>query len=350
MSDRSESGVVRVGVVGAGWVSTMRHIPAFKADKRAVISGIFDHNQTRAEETAGKFKIPRAFIRLEDFLEGPVDVVSVCTPPQTHGPIVRASLLAGKHVLVEKPMTLTSDEGKELADMASEKSLLLCPAHSFLFSRSTQKADSFIQKGETGEIKWAMGIQLSSWRRRLPNWFEHLPGGLFFDEAPHLLYLMEHFLGDVGIEHAWRDYDNKGQEEPSERMEVRLRGARGKGYISVWSGAPFSEWMFVLFCTRSVLVLDLFRDILICLPQEKAHNISDVLNLSFSMTRQLWSGIGATGLRFARKRLFFGHDLLVRRFLDAVANGEESPVPADSGWKVITQIEEILERSSGTPD
>ena len=62
----------------------------------------------------------------------------------------------------------------------------------------------------------------------------------------------------------------------------------------------------------------------------------------------MWSGIGATSLRYASKKLFFGHDLLVKRFLDAVVNGNEAPVPTRNGWQVIALIEDILRLSSQT--
>lgn len=348
MNDIIKSGKIRVGIVGAGWVSTMRHIPSFKRDKRAVVSAVLDRNPAKAEMTARKFRIPHYFEKLEDFLQEPLDVVSVCTPPFMHTPVVSEALRAGKHVLVEKPMTMTSGEGKRLEALAAEKNVLLCPAHNFLFSHSMQKAQAILQKGEAGEIRWALGIHLSSWQRRLPVWFNELPGGLFFDEAPHILYLMRHFLGSLKIEGSWLNY-NAGDSSPkTERVEARLRGERGNGYMTMWTGAPFSEWYLALFCSRAVLVLDLFRDIFIHLPPEKAHNARDVLDLPLRLTRQVWSGIGGTGIRLARKQLFYGHDVLVRRFLDAVINGVESPVASRTGWEVIGLIEDILHSDKQT--
>ncbi|MDP6782524.1 MAG: Gfo/Idh/MocA family oxidoreductase, partial [Dehalococcoidia bacterium] len=256
------------------------------------------------------------------------------------------ALRSGKHVLVEKPMTLTSEEGRHLETVASEMGVLLCPAHNFLFSRSMRQAEALLRKGEAGEVQWAMGVQLSSWRRRLPAWLDELPGGLFFDEAPHLLYLMQHFLGDLTIERAWRMYSPGDSRPKTERVEARLRGTQGVGYLTMWAGAPVSEWLFVLFCSHAVLVLDLFRDILIHLPPEKAHNASDVLKLTARGTRQLWAGVGAMGIRYVRKQLFFGHDLLIKRLLDAVVDGKEAPISTSTGWKTIALIEEILQSDS----
>ena len=337
---------VRVGVIGAGWVAQDCHIPAFKRNRLSNVTVLLDRNIDRAEVMAGKFRIPRFVDRLDDFLGEPLDVVSICTPPQEHAPLIEASLRAGKHVLVEKPMTLTSEEGRSQALLASKSGLLLCPAHSFLFSRSVLRAKSALEAGKAGETKWAMGLQLSSWRRRLPTWFNDLPGGLFFDEVPHFLYLMRYFLGELNIEQAWLHADGTDS-APDERMEVRLKGTQGNGQLTMWTGSPFSEWLFVLFCSRSVLVLDLFRDILIKLPPEKAHRAMDVLKFSSGSTLQMWKEIGVSGLRFARHRLLYGHDQLVNLFLESAVNGEKPPVTAQDGIEVVALAEEILSRSSG---
>ena len=346
MRKSDTSGKVRVGVVGTGWVATARHIPAFKRDGRTNLVALLDRDRSRAESTARRFRIPQSFDSLEEFLREPLDVVSVCTPPWTHASLIEAAVRAGKHVLVEKPMTLTSEEGRSLEALARKMGVVLCPAHNFLFSRSVQRAKSLLRKGEVGEVQWAMGVQLSSWRRRLPAWFDDLPGGLFFDEAPHLLYLMRYFLGDLSVEQAWRTGGSDGSPLRMERMEARLHGARGAGYLTMWFGAPFSEWVFILFCSRAVLVLDIFRDILVYLPPEKAHNARDVLRSSLQGTLKFLGGVGTSGLRSVRGQLFYGHDLLVEQFLDAVINSQDPPVSARDGWEVVALIEEVLRRTS----
>jgi scyllo-inositol 2-dehydrogenase (NADP+) len=335
---------VRVGIVGTGWVALKRHIPAFKRDSRATLSAILGREPTSTESVARRFRISRSFISLEKFLKEPLDMVSVCTPPGTHARLVEAAIRAGKHVLVEKPMTLTSGEGQALEALAGNAGVVLCPAHNFLFSRSLEQAKSLLESGKAGDIQWAMGLLLSSWHRRLPTWFSELPGGLFFDEAPHFLYLMRHFLGELRVEHAWHTTGGDSL-SGTERTEARLEGAHGAGYLTMWFGAPFSEWLFILFCSQAVLILDLFRDILIHLPPEPAHRARDVLKMSLVGTLHLWRGMSASGIRSACGQLSYGHNQLVRRFLDAVIDGEKPPTSAQDGGAVVALMEEILRRS-----
>ncbi|NQT72678.1 MAG: Gfo/Idh/MocA family oxidoreductase [Chloroflexi bacterium] len=339
---------VKVGVIGTGWVATDRHIPAFKRDKRATLTAVFDRDLGKAQSTAKRFRVPSFTDNLDSFLNEPLDVVSICTPPHAHAEFIEASIRSGKHVLVEKPITLTSEVGRSLEVLAQEAGVILCPAHSHLFSRSALKAKSLWEKGNVGEVQWAMGIQLTSWQRRLPTWYDELPGGLFFDESPHLLYLMRHFLGDVHVEQAWSTDASSNSPATMDRTEVRLKGKRGTGYLTMCFGSPFSEWLFILFCSQGVLVLDLFRDILIHLPPEKAHKARDVLKTSARGTFEFWRGIGASGIQAARRQYSFGHDELVKRFLDSVIDGKELPVSARDGWKTVALIEDILHRTSPT--
>ncbi len=337
---------VRVGVVGLGWVATARHLPVLKRDRRVEIAAVADSRADIAADVARRFRVPRHFERLEDFMAEPLDAVVVCTPPDAHGPIAEAALQAGRHVLVEKPMVLSADEGRNLESLAHDRKLVLCPAHNFLFARSTVRARRLLASGDAGEIRWAMGIQTSSPRRRLPDWFDRLPGGLFFDEAPHLLYLMRDFLGEIEVEQAWDTPMGGADGEPTRRIEARLRGERGPAYLTSWFGAPISEWCLLLFCTQAILAIDLFRDTLICLPPERAHDARDVVASAARGTLQLWRGIASTGLRVLRGRQFFGADEFDRRFVESVEGIDTPPASPGDGVRVLQLIEEIFLRCS----
>jgi len=157
---------------------------------------------------------------------------------------------------------------------------------------------------------------------------------------------MRYFLGELRVKEAWHS-TSETDSIPDERMEVRLNGIRGNGQLTMWTGSPFSEWLFILFCSHAVLVLDLFRDILIHLPPERAHKAQDVLKLSTRGTFELWRGISTSGLHLVGNRLLYGHDHLVRQFLKAVVTGGESPVTAQDGFEVVALIEEILNYTTG---
>ena len=343
--DDREGRRIRIGVAGAGWIATNRHLPALKRDRRVDLTAVIDPQPERASDAARRFGVTQHFDRLEDFLAEPLDAVVVCTPPDTHARVIEGALSAGCHVLAEKPVTLSTAEGERLETLAADRNLVLCPAHNFLFARSTSRARDLLATGRAGEVRWAMGVQMSSPRRRLPEWFDRLPGGLFFDEAPHLLYLMRNFVGEIEVQDAWSagDPDTNGR-GPMERIEARLRGELAPAYLTSWFNAPLSEWYLLLCCARAVLAIDLFRDTLIWLPPERAHNARDVVASAARRTIQTWAGIASTGVRTLCGRQFFGVDELDRRFVDAVERGGEPPVTARDGSRVVGLIEQILHR------
>lgn len=312
-----------------------RHFPAFKRDRRVRVEAVLDRDAMRAQRFAAARGIPHAFDDLDRFLRSGLDAVTICTPPQAHAAAIQSALNAGLHVLVEKPMTLTAAEGRQLDQAARERGRLLCPAHNFLFARSMRRLRAIHESGELGEATYLIGLQTSSWRRRLPAWFGDLRGGLFFDEAPHLLYLMREFLGELEVRNSWA---------PPSRVEARLAGDRGEAYLTMSTGAPSSEWWLVVFGSRKTVALDLFRDILVALPAERGHGAADVTRIAARATAGFWSGMSATGLRYLLRRQWFGHDVLVREFLNAI-EGAPPPTTATDGWKVVGLIEEILRKA-----
>jgi predicted dehydrogenase len=346
-ADRRQTGVVtRVGIIGTGWVANERHIPAYRRLPDVVVDSVFDRNADRARSVARRFRIPRYYSDLAALEESSVEAVSICTPPQAHAEAIEWALQAGKHVLVEKPMTLSSADGARLGALATSSGRLLCPAHNFLFARSTLAATRSIDSGQVGEVRFAIGYQTSSVRRRLPAWYGELSGGLFFDEAPHLLYLCQRFLGPLSVDAAWSTgvSQTPGVRTAgllSHRIESRLTGQRGPAYLSAWFGAPSSEWWLALHCDQATLLIDLFRDICVAIPPERAHGRSDVITVAARTTSQFWSGAMSTAARVIAGDQSFGVNGLVRRFVDAV-NGGEPPTTAEDGARVVALIEDIL--------
>jgi len=221
---------------------------------------------------------------------------------------------------------------------AQQKGRLLCVSHNFLFSRAVQRAEAGWEKA--GAVQYVMGLQLSSDRRRLPDWYEQLPGGLLFDELPHLLYLLQHYLGRLRLEEV-RVSRRSPAGHPT-LTEIQVLGEQGPGQATVVSGAPISEWHVTVIMQDGVVDLDLFRDVAVRLRPDGSHRAADVLKTSARAILDHGRGFAASGLRMTTRRLFWGHDVLIRRFLGAVAGTEPVPVdPADS-LAIVALTDDIL--------
>ena len=324
--------------MGTGWVARMRHLPAYKRNPNVEVVAVFNPDEQVAKEFASKYQIAAAFSNLDNFLAQDLDLVSICTPPMHHFENAQAVLNAGKHVLLEKPITMTSQQAAELENIAKQKKLILCPAHNFLFCRAIKQAQELLKSGKIGEITGAMGIQWSSHKRTLPNWYKQLPGGLFFDESPHLFYLLEHFLGNLKVKNAW-----KSQYQSLERFEARLTGDHGEGLLSMWFGAPMSEWLVVVSGTKGAFILDIFRDALIYFPEEGTRTPRYLFEVIWRADKQIWTQMIKWVLtRFTSGSHLFGIDSLVNQLVDAVQNGSAPPLTPEDGRKIIILIEDVL--------
>lgn len=333
--------VIRVGVVGAGWVARERHIPAFKRDPRARLIAIADHSPERAQTIAKKHGIPFHSGNPAD-LFGRVDAVSICAPPWAHAELAIAALRSGCHVLVEKPMATTLQDAAAMADASTAAARFLCVSHNFLFSRSARRAFRLMAGGAIGEPRAVIGCQLSSWRRRIPDWHHRLPGGLFFDEAPHMLYLTRALLGDLRVLSA-----RVGEHDARfSHVHTSLQGDRGvEAQIDIFTGTPISEWVLTVLGAEGMLVIDLFRDVTVHLRADGSHRPRDVLVTSMRAVAQHLTGITASGALLMRGSLHYGHDHLVRRFITAVRGEGPLPVTATDGVAVVRILESILAAS-----
>ncbi len=143
-----------MGVIGAGWWATFAHLPAVKSHPHAELLAVQSREQTAVEKIARDFGVPHAGTSVDDLLSLPeLDAVIIASTPNVHFAQAKAALARGLHVLIEKPMTFTAAEARELVELAAQKKLQLlisCPWH---FTRHGMEARRLIQAGALGEIK-----------------------------------------------------------------------------------------------------------------------------------------------------------------------------------------------------
>ncbi len=118
-----------------------------------------------------------------------IDAVAIATPIPTHYPFAAASLRAGKHTFIEKPMAATADQCRELIDLATERHLTLMVGHTFIYTPTVRKIREVIESGELGEVMY-----ISSRRLNLGLFQNH--HNVVWDLAPHDLSIILYLLGE----------------------------------------------------------------------------------------------------------------------------------------------------------
>ena len=191
----------RLAVIGAGHIAQVAHIPFWKKMPEVELVAVCDANLARARAVAEKFEIPHYFSDDDQVLrEDSIEAVDVCAPTNAHMTIAINALSAGKHVLVEKPMSRSLEEGQRMVKAAAQYQRKLMVAMNVRFRRDAINLKSFIESGDLGELFYAK----SGWLRRQEKWTErswlfqkqYSGGGVLMDLGIQMLDLSLWLFGN----------------------------------------------------------------------------------------------------------------------------------------------------------
>ena len=151
----ADTSKVRWGVISTALIGTEKVIPGMQGGKFCDIQAIASRDLGKAQQTAESLGIPRAYGSYEELLADPeIEAVYNPLPNHLHVPVSIQALKAGKHVLCEKPIALTSVEGQELVDAAnSHPELKVMEAFMYRHHPQWQKARQLVRDGEIGTLK-----------------------------------------------------------------------------------------------------------------------------------------------------------------------------------------------------
>ena len=152
----------RIGVIGAGWWATSYHLPALVRHPRAEVVAVVDTDARKAEVAARRNGIPVWFTDHRRLLETSVDGVVVATPHDTHFALARDALEAAVDVLVEKPMVIEPEHGRELVRLAHERGRRLHVGYPFPHTRHAQLLRELVGEGRLGTVLTATGVFATS--------------------------------------------------------------------------------------------------------------------------------------------------------------------------------------------
>lgn len=194
MTHFSISPPVRVGLVGTGFAAKLR-AETINADPRAHLVGVAGHTPEKTQEF-GQQHQTQAFSVWSELIKTSLDLVIISGVNQEHGAIARAALLAGKHVVVEYPLSLNVKEAEELITLAHAKNLLLHVEHIELLGGVHQ---AFIQSlPQLGTPFYARYATITPQRPAPQKWTYHTDlFGFPLTGALSRLHRLTHAFGDV---------------------------------------------------------------------------------------------------------------------------------------------------------
>jgi len=210
MAEKLTKQSIGVGVAGTGFIGPA-HIEALRRNGIQVL-GLAENTQEKAEAKATELGIPRIYGSVEEMLADPdIHVVHLTTPNYLHHPHAKATLMAGKHVICEKPLAMTTAESAELVKLAAEKSLVNVVNFNIRMYPLAQQARSMVQSGELGDLFILQGSYLQDWLLLPTDWNWRLEpdlGGTLRavgDIGSHWLDLLT-FITGLKVEEVYADF------------------------------------------------------------------------------------------------------------------------------------------------
>jgi myo-inositol 2-dehydrogenase/D-chiro-inositol 1-dehydrogenase len=158
--------VVRVGIVGAGYIAGS-HAAAYAAHPGVEITLVVDPVADKAAALAERYAA-RPLADLDELLASDVDAISVCTPSPAHADVVVAALAAGKHVLCEKPIARTLADAERIVEAGRRAPGLLMVGHVSRFEPDHRAARDAVLAGRIGEVR----MMSQTVAGEMPQWSE----------------------------------------------------------------------------------------------------------------------------------------------------------------------------------
>lgn len=178
---------INIGVIGYGYwgpniVRNFSELPG------AQIKAVSDFKPELLSKVQSRYPAIQVTTNCQDIFTDPaIDAVAIATPVSTHFDLALAALQAGKHVLVEKPMTLTTKQAYRLIDEAERRNLVLMVDHTFVYTGAVRKIRELVANKELGDIYYYDSVRVNL------GLFQH-DVNVLWDLAVHDLSIMDYVL------------------------------------------------------------------------------------------------------------------------------------------------------------
>ena len=193
---------LKAAVFGTGFVGRV-HLEGIRRLGFVQVYAIGESQKEKARALGEEFHVDKTASDYKLILDDPeVDVVHVCTPNALHFPMVSDALNAGKHVICEKPLSTSVENGLKLAELARQKKLRNCTFHNLRYYPMVQQMRRMREAGELGEILVVQGTYSQDWLLYDTDWNWRIdskangPSRCMADIGSHWCDMAEHVTGE----------------------------------------------------------------------------------------------------------------------------------------------------------
>jgi len=255
---------VGVAIVGCGAVTRMVRVPMYpRLSDVAQVVAVCDPEVDRAREVAKQLGDPRVYRTLDDALADPdVAAVDICTPHALHAEQAIAALGAGRHVLVEKPIATSFEDGRRMVEAAHANGRILALNEQIRFGSGLRAARAQVESGAIGALVSVRAHRLfelpavyaaSGWRNdpRVPS------AGILIDQGPHYVHLLRRLASGVAGEITHASALAESAQAPAALVHVRFASHLLGELLLAWNvPTPPAAAAGYAFGTRGSLEID----------------------------------------------------------------------------------------------
>ncbi len=259
---------VRIGIIGAGKIAERTHLPQYTASNKAEVVAICDIIKKKATRLAGMFKVPKVYTDYKKMIkEAGIDAVSVCTPNYLHAPMTIYAAKNKKHVLVEKPMSISVKDMKAMIKACRNNKVTLMVEQSHRFDPAHEVLKDYIDRGTIGKILNVRGklghAGPEYWSTDSPWFFQKQKsgGGVSVDVGIHILDLIRFVTGKDIIEVSGQTgiLDKKVPVEDNIVATIKFKDKTLGVFEASWTTKPYEVVVF-LYGTKGKAMVQQAKD------------------------------------------------------------------------------------------
>ena len=338
---------INVALVGCGYVSNS-HLRAWSRIPYAKIVAVCDNNVKAVDKVAREWKIERRFTSVSEISSlKDITLWDICTPINTHKDLAIRAMKDGFNVLIEKPLTISSQDAKEIVDCQRTTNRKAGVIHNWLFEPPVLKAKDCLRRGRIGEVISAQIDVLHTkddpMTANKDHWSHQLPGGRFSEMLIHPIYLMREFIGDIEVENVAVSKLGEYEWMKHDELFATFKAQEKLAGTHVSFNAPRNSINISLFGRSGILKLDIITATLNVLPQLGLGRVGKGAD-SARQAFQLLSSTTKNVLTVLSGKWFDGHEMCIRKFAESLVEDKEPPVTVKEGYEVVKVLESLYRR------
>jgi len=323
---------LKVGIAGAG---LMGHWHAkFLQNSNADLVAVFDKNPEKSRKLCAGFKnAPSMVVSMEDMqARFEPDVVHICTPLESHFDIAMQALQSGSHVVVEKPLTSTAPETRQLIELANQRGLTICPVHQMAFQRGVQHTQSALSGlGDILEMRFTScsaggtGVEGDGLN------------AIVQEIVSHPLSIMQALKPDISLNSdSWQGINPR----PGDLQLIGIADGIAVD-ISISMNARPTRCEMELFCSEGRVYLNLFHGYCV-VEKGKVSRLQKLLQpFKYSAKEFLLAGNNAVRRAMGGELAYPGLNRFLDEFYRSLGSSAASPVSPDHALEVAIARDEL---------